>query len=41
MDATPRHWWSIPLMEKIEGESEAHVPDVEKLKPMQEPHKEK
>lgn len=33
--------WSIPLMAKIEGESEAHVPDVEKLNPMREPHKEK
>lgn len=33
--------WSIPLMEKIEGENQAHVPDVEKLNPMREPHKEK
>jgi hypothetical protein len=32
--------WSIPLMERIEGEGEAHVPDVEKLRPMEEPHKE-
>jgi hypothetical protein len=32
--------WSIPLMEKIEGEHEVHIPDVEKLNPMLEPHKE-
>ncbi|TAK06244.1 MAG: hypothetical protein EPO39_09410 [Candidatus Manganitrophaceae bacterium] len=34
--------WSVPLMEKIEtiGE-EPHIPDVEKLVPMQEPHLEK
>ncbi len=31
--------WSIPLMEKIEAsEEEAHIPDVEKLVPLQEPH---
>jgi len=31
--------WSIPLMEKIEASGEApHVPDVEKLVPMEEPH---
>lgn len=39
--------WSVPLMEKIEAmerveaESEAHLPDVEKLNPMRQPHKEK
>lgn len=34
--------WNIPLMDKIDAESEElhHVPDVEKLIPMEEPHKE-
>ncbi|MDC4205600.1 MAG: hypothetical protein MPW17_06970 [Candidatus Manganitrophus sp.] len=31
--------WSIPLMDEIEAlDEEGHVPDVEKLVPLQEPH---
>lgn len=31
--------WSVPLMKKIEASGEeAHIPDVEKLVPMEEPH---
>lgn len=33
--------WSISRMEKITAEGEEHLPDVEKLNPMRELHKEK